>query len=93
MPKYYRLAVALQAAGLRLRVGAVNCAVQRDLCGAFKVLHAAFRRNALACGQPLDLPQIHLLQSQSLSSEQGHGPPHGGFPLRLSPARRLRAAI
>lgn len=37
MPKLYSLGVALRTSGARLRAGAVNCAVQRDLCGAFGV--------------------------------------------------------
>jgi len=38
MPKFYKLAMSLRSSGKKLRVGAVNCAVQRDLCGAFKVM-------------------------------------------------------
>eukprot|EP00928_Gymnodinium_smaydae_P038192 TRINITY_DN26389_c0_g4_i1.p1 TRINITY_DN26389_c0_g4~~TRINITY_DN26389_c0_g4_i1.p1 ORF type:complete len:895 (-),score=216.50 TRINITY_DN26389_c0_g4_i1:67-2751(-) len=38
MPEFYRLGVALRSAGARLRIGAVNCATQKDLCGAFQVI-------------------------------------------------------
>merc|ERR1719409_1879297 len=38
MPKLFKLAVALKAAGVPVRVGAVNCATASDLCGAFQVM-------------------------------------------------------
>merc|ERR1711924_327591 len=38
MPTFYKLGVALRAAGAKLRVGAVNCAMQKELCGAFQVM-------------------------------------------------------
>jgi thiol-disulfide isomerase/thioredoxin len=38
MPKFYKLAVAIRSSGSKLRLGAVNCAVQRELCGAFQVM-------------------------------------------------------
>eukprot|EP00927_Polykrikos_kofoidii_P082034 TRINITY_DN8038_c0_g1_i1.p1 TRINITY_DN8038_c0_g1~~TRINITY_DN8038_c0_g1_i1.p1 ORF type:complete len:876 (+),score=168.19 TRINITY_DN8038_c0_g1_i1:30-2630(+) len=38
MPKLYKLAVALKSSGAQLQVGAVNCATERDLCGAFGVM-------------------------------------------------------
>mmetsp|Transcript_10442 Transcript_10442/g.32680 ORF Transcript_10442/g.32680 Transcript_10442/m.32680 type:complete len:964 (-) Transcript_10442:105-2996(-) len=38
MPKFYKLAVALRSMGAKLRIGAVNCATQKELCGAFRVI-------------------------------------------------------
>jgi len=38
MSKFYKLAIALRTAGANLRIGAVNCAQQRDLCATFQVV-------------------------------------------------------
>ena len=36
MPKVFKVGAALRAAGVPVRVGAVNCAANADLCGVFQ---------------------------------------------------------
>lgn len=38
MPKLYKLAIALRNNGSPIRVGAVNCASQKELCGVFQIM-------------------------------------------------------
>lgn len=38
MPHLFKLAVAIRASGIPMRVGAVNCAAHSDLCSAFQVM-------------------------------------------------------
>lgn len=98
MPKFYKLAVALRSMGAKLRIGAVNCATQKELCGAFRVIgHPLAAFFYPAGGDPSG--QVQLFEyagkdvrvNRALNYLKAHRDPawDAGLPEGMEPQRHL----